>query len=249
MIVLNSQDGSTAGASNGSSEPSAENLPEYTSIISSRPPVMFILTVSSYIASNRAQPPRYSRVRRPKNPLSYTFVPPRFADDPNSMVMVPPEEADDQGQYRISVSLNLNPFLPVSYRTTVHRLEGPDESFIGDFELSLNHRRAIITIGDITTRLSNVLFNINASPRHWTWRWDEIGLRWDCRSTLEDGSPMCICYTSASPVQLASFVPPPLDAPPPLPEAVLTVFPEGHDVFDHIMLSALVLTRKIGLEY
>ncbi|KAJ7034675.1 hypothetical protein C8F04DRAFT_558867 [Mycena alexandri] len=248
MIVLNSQDGPTASGSNGSSEPSAENLPDY-------------------IASNRAQPPRYSRVRRPKNPLSYTFVPPRFADDPNSMVMVPPEEADDQGQYRISVSLNLNPFVPVSYRTTVHRLEGPDESFIGDFELSLNHRRAIITIGDITTRLSNVLFNINASPRHWTWRWDEIGLRWDCRSTLEDGSPMCIvaavsspcdltmltytsqCYTIASPVQLASFVPPPLDAPPPLPEAVLTVFPDGHECFDHILLSALILQRKIGLEY
>ncbi|KAJ7186779.1 hypothetical protein C8R46DRAFT_1058012 [Mycena filopes] len=165
------------------------------------------------------------------------------------MVMVPPEEADDQGQYRISVSLNLNPFVPISYRTTVHRLEGPDESFIGDFELSLNHRRAIVTIGDITTRLSNVLFNINSSPRHWAWRWDEIGLRWDCRSSIADGSPLCICYTVASPVQLASFVPPPLDAPPPLPEAVLTVFPDGHECFDHIMLSALIIQRKLALEY
>ncbi|KAJ7119511.1 hypothetical protein C8R44DRAFT_788266 [Mycena epipterygia] len=165
------------------------------------------------------------------------------------MLMVPPEDADDQGQYRIAVSLNLNPFVPISYRTSVHRVEDEQESFIGEFELSLNHRRAIITIGDITTRLSNVLFNINSSHRHWTWRWDEIGLRWDCRSTLEDGSPMCICYTISSTVQLATFVPPPLDAPPPLPEAVLTVFPDGHECFDHILLSALIVQRKMGLEY
>ncbi|KAJ7475156.1 hypothetical protein B0H11DRAFT_1727980 [Mycena galericulata] len=223
--------------------------------------------MSSYITSNSSQPPRYSRVRRPKVPLTYTFTSPRFAGDSNSMLMVPPESADDQGRYRIAVSLNLNPFVPISYHTSVHRVEDDQEWFIGDFELSLNHRRAIITIGDITTRLSNVLFNINASPRHWTWRWDEIGLRWDCRSTLEDGSPMCIastfyrfeyagahawitqCYTISSTVQLASFVPPPLDAPPPLPEAVLTIFPDGHDCFDHILLSALIVQRKMGLEY
>ncbi len=54
--------------------------------------------------------------------------------DSNQMLMVPPEEADDQGQYRIAVSLNLNPFLPISYRTCVHRVEGDRESFIGDFE-------------------------------------------------------------------------------------------------------------------
>ncbi|KAJ7904994.1 hypothetical protein B0H13DRAFT_2024249 [Mycena leptocephala] len=164
------------------------------------------------------------------------------------MLMVPPEDEDDQGQYRIAVSLNLNPFVPISYHTSVHRVEGERETFIGNFELSLNHRRAIITIGDITTRLSNVLFNVN-SPRHWTWRWDEIGLRWDCRTTLEDGSPMCICYTLQSPKQLASFVPPPLDAPPPLPEAVLTIFPDGHEYFDHILLSALIIQRKIGLDF
>ncbi|KAJ6482104.1 hypothetical protein C8R47DRAFT_583881 [Mycena vitilis] len=227
MIVLNSQDGSTS--SSGQSQAS-EQLPDY-------------------VTSNRSQPPRYSRLRRPKNPLSYTFTPPPLAIDSNSMLLVPPRDAEDQGEYRIAVSLNLNPFVPISYSTSVHRVEGDRELFIGDFELSLNHRRAIITIGDITTRLSNVLFSINSSLRHWTWRWDEVGLRWDCRTTLEDGSPMCICYTLASPVQLASFVPPPLDAPPPLPEAVLTVFPDGHACFDHILLSALIIQRKLGLEF
>ncbi|KAJ7074703.1 hypothetical protein C8F01DRAFT_33602 [Mycena amicta] len=163
--------------------------------------------------------------------------------------MVPPTESEDHGRYRISVSLNLNPFVPICYRTTVHRLQDAQEAFIGDFELSLNHRRAIVTIGDVTTRLVNVLYSINSSSRHWSWRWDDIGLRWDCRTTLEDGSPMCICYTLASTTQLASFVPPPFDAPPPLPEAVLTIFPDGHDFFDHILLSALIVQRKMGLEF
>ncbi|KAJ6617969.1 hypothetical protein B0H10DRAFT_1796288 [Mycena sp. CBHHK59/15] len=197
----------------------------------------------------RSQPPRYSRVTRPKNPLTYTFGPPDGQNSDSTMMMVPPREADDQGKYRIAVSLNLDPFVPISYRTCVHRVLHNQESFIGEFELSLNHRRAFLTIGDITTNLSNVLSSINSSRKHWNWRWDEIGLRWDCRTTLEDGSPMCICYTIASTVQLATFVPPPLDAPPPLPEAVLTVFPDGHECFDHILLSALILERKLGLDY
>ncbi|KAJ7280313.1 hypothetical protein C8J57DRAFT_1302248 [Mycena rebaudengoi] len=198
-----------------------------------------------------SQPPRYSRVRRPQNPLSYTFTVPSIADADSQCFMVPPQDADDQGQYRIAVALNLNPFVPISYRTSVHRVQAEDhqEWFIGEFELSLNHHRAILTIGDITTRLSNVLSSINNSPNHWTWRWDEIGLRWDCRSTLEDGSPMCICYTISTTTQLATFVPPPLDAPPPLPEPVLTVFPDGHECFDHILLSALIIERKLGLDF
>ncbi|KAF7305498.1 hypothetical protein HMN09_00802600 [Mycena chlorophos] len=204
---------------------------------------------SSYITSNRTQPPRYSRVRKPKNPLSYTFTMPDSENAGSAVLMVPPPESDDQARYRVAVSLNLNPFIPICYRTTVHRVLHGQESFIGDFELSLNHRRAIVSLGDVTTRLVNVLYSINSSPRHWTWRWDDIGLRWDCRNTLEDGSPMCICYTLASTTQLATFVPPPFDAPPPLPEAVLTIFPDGHDFFDHILLSALIVQRKMGLEF
>ncbi|CAK5275256.1 unnamed protein product [Mycena citricolor] len=198
-----------------------------------------------YLGSNLSQPPRYTRVRRPQIPLSYSFTP---GDDLNTMMMMPPEESDDRGQYRVSVSLNLNPFVPLSYRTSVHRVEEAHESFIGDFELSPNQRRAILTIGDTTARLSDVMYA--TASRHWLWNWEGVGLRWDCRVTLEDGSPMCICYTRAeSPAQLATFVPPPLDAPPPLPHAVLTIFPDGHHSFDHILLSALIVQRKLALDY
>lgn len=49
--------------------------------------------------------------------------------------------------------------------------------------------------------------------------------------------------------QLASFVPPPIDATPPLPDATLTVFPDGHEAFDHILVSALVVDRKLTLSF
>ena len=49
--------------------------------------------------------------------------------------------------------------------------------------------------------------------------------------------------------QVASFVPPPLDASPPLPAATLTVFPDGHELLDHLLVSALVVERKITLAF
>lgn len=59
---------------------------------------------------------------------------------------------------------------------------------------------------------------------------------------------MCICESLAS-TQLATFVPPPLDANPPIPDATLTIFPDGWDSFDEILISALVLERKRGLAF
>ncbi|KAF8972035.1 hypothetical protein BDZ97DRAFT_1782813 [Flammula alnicola] len=46
-------------------------------------------------------------------------------------------------------------------------------------------------------------------------------------------------------IQIASFVPPPLDASPPLPEATLTIFPYGHKLIDEIVVSALVIERML----
>lgn len=86
---------------------------------------------------------------------------------------------------------------------------------------------------------------------------------------LEDGSFMCIVsqlVTSCSPMlvlkkhalyqcyaadesrsQLATFIPPPISSSPPLPDPVLTVFPDGHQCFDHILISALIIERKMTM--
>ena len=38
-----------------------------------------------------------------------------------------------------------------------------------------------------------------------------------------------------------------MDASPPPPDATLTVFPNGHELFDHILISALIVERKMTL--
>ncbi|KAF5378825.1 hypothetical protein D9615_006841 [Tricholomella constricta] len=227
----------------------AEALPDYTSALQS------------------ANPPRYSTLGAspPSQPVTYTFTPWTPSNPSSSSSSFPSEgyllliprpfthnlRQQPEPLYRISACINLNPFLPISYITQVHRpgpwdAETPGE-LVGKFELSLNQKRAILTFGDTTTRLSNVLSSVNGSSRHWTWTFNSINLRWDCRTNIDDGSPMCICYSHPTDHQLASFVPPSPEASPPLPPAVLTVFPRGHadDLFDHIVASALIVERKM----
>ena len=58
------------------------------------------------------------------------------------------------------------------------------------------------------------------------------------------------CFASdTSGTQLASFVPPPVLASPPLPDPVLTVFPDGTECFDHILVSALIIERKLNASF
>ncbi|KAF4564916.1 hypothetical protein EYR40_011091 [Pleurotus pulmonarius] len=219
-------------------DPEVEGLPDYA--------------VSN---ASHSRPPQYSLHTRPSHALVYTFT--DWASD--SMLLMPPRPSPSpsssrltipQPVYHISVSLNLNPFLPISYTTTIRHGGDAQGPFVGSFEMSLSQMRAIVTIGDITTRLSRILSSVNGSLRHWTWNCGNVHLRWDCRNVLDDGSPMCICYAHDSvSTQLASFVPPPINASPPLPAATLTVFPEGHDCFDHILISALIVERKRTLDY
>lgn len=84
-------------------------------------------------------PLRYTLTQRPKHPLTYTFT----DWHSNRVYLVPPEGAEPETvtSYSIAVELNLNPFLPLSYVTTVRRAgptgpgsATPEDSFIGKFE-------------------------------------------------------------------------------------------------------------------
>ncbi|THV06024.1 hypothetical protein K435DRAFT_42100 [Dendrothele bispora CBS 962.96] len=210
-----------------------------TSTHSSDPP--------EYTVSQLLRPPHYTRHTRPQTPLVYTFTP--WSTESNSMHLIPPENVSGP-TYKISATLNLDPFLPISYITNLEMLtdvEGED-LFVAQFELSLNQTRGLVTMGNVTTRLSDCLLYIDQSQRHWMWTLGNVTFRWDCRTTLDDGSPMCICYGSdRSAIQLATFVPPPSLAAPPLPTAVFTVFPDGHEFFEHIVLSVLIIQRKLTM--
>jgi len=163
--------------------------------------------------------------------------------------MPPQTSADLSPLYNITVSLDLNPFVPLSYVTTVKRGSTQAGDVVGSFELSINQKRAFVTLGDVTRRLADVMWSVHgSSERYWDWFISDVKLQWDCRTTLDDGSPICVCYHAPSSDQVATFVPPPLDVTPPGPAAVLTVFPDGWEWFDQILLSALVIERKRGLE-
>ncbi|KAJ3933545.1 MAG: hypothetical protein NXY57DRAFT_998285 [Lentinula lateritia] len=201
-----------------------------------------------YHLSEDSRPPHYSRHNRPVNPISYSFT----DWGSNFMLLVPPPNASEiEPSYKISVSLNLNPFLPISFVTKVEMVlieNDPEVVFVGEFEVSLNQTRGVLTMIGAPTRLSNVLSNVDASRGHWMWTHANVQLRWDCRTRLEDGSPMCVCYgLDRLSIQLATFVPPPILASPPLPAAVFTVFPDGHEFFEHILMSMLVVQRKMTM--
>jgi len=234
-MIIESADGSDPFSDDQSL---AETLPDYATEISGHSRSGSAVTVS------QARPPRYIHTERPSHPIIYSFV----SWNLKFMFLVPPRDIDPRrgALYFISVKLNLNPFAPLSYVTTVHRGSDAEGEFVGEFELGIAHPRATVTIGSYSTRLKNILSNDTSSQRQFRWRYGHIDLLWDCRTTLDDGSPMCICSDAAS-HQLALFVPPPLDASPPPPDATLTVFPDGHRLFDHILLSALVVERKMTL--
>ncbi|KAI0915184.1 hypothetical protein AcV5_005484 [Taiwanofungus camphoratus] len=162
-----------------------ETLPDYVTVGPASSTVNRTPTTS--------RPPHYVHIERPTQPFIYTFV----SWNSKSMFLLPPR-AIDPGRgpiYSISVALNLNPFAPLSYVTTVRRGADIDGEFVGEFEwlsassrLGIMHNRATVKIGNYSTRLPNILSSNPRSPRQFKWRYENIDLRWDCRTTLDDGS-------------------------------------------------------------
>jgi len=193
------------------------------------------------------QPPNYSiAAGRPLRPIIYTF-----SDfDENTMLLMPPGPSQEPNPlYRISTSLAVHPFAPLSVKTTIKRGGTPHGSFVGFFEIGISSGTyAKVGIGNRTAKLTTFLTQISGagSSRHWLWTFDSIKLSWDCRRTLDDGSPLCICYHAVRDDQLAILVPPPLQSTYPPAEPTLTVFPDGHgEYFDHILLSGLAVHRML----
>ncbi|KAF9523214.1 hypothetical protein CPB83DRAFT_863200 [Crepidotus variabilis] len=148
-------------------------------------------SLPNYDTAVRAQVRQPSRTQT----IAYAFTPWTGA----SMLLVPHSTIatqDVRPLYRVAVELDLNPLLPVSYTTRVTRCGHNEGDLVGEFSLSLNSTRAVLRMGDHSTRLSRVLFSVNSSPRHFNWILSHR-LHWDCRKSLDDGSPMCICYIAA----------------------------------------------------
>ncbi|KAK7064090.1 hypothetical protein R3P38DRAFT_2822352 [Favolaschia claudopus] len=191
-------------------------------------------------------PARYRSPRRPAGPVTYLFTP-----LPSNSMLLAPSDVTDRPQRPYIVSVNLNCFTPTSYITQIKKTAW-DGDHVGDFELSsVNVRNS----GTVCLRgneylISDVLssqFNVFRT----TWEWKikngtdkPILLFWDDYA----GGGVLTCYSShdKNPDSLlARFTPrtslrkygQPHDPPK------LMVSPEGHDFFDDILMSALIIER------
>ncbi|TFY62975.1 hypothetical protein EVJ58_g3527 [Rhodofomes roseus] len=106
--------------------------------VEAEPPEYASRAASSRRSSRRvsvvtvSQPPRYVHIERPNMPLTYEFM----SWNMKSMLLVPPRSVDPGrgALYFISVALNLNPFAPLSYVTSLYRGSDTEGEFVGEFE-------------------------------------------------------------------------------------------------------------------
>ncbi|KAJ6503365.1 hypothetical protein C8R47DRAFT_1105828 [Mycena vitilis] len=190
--------------------------------------------------------PRYRSLRRPTNDITYTFSP----LPSNAMLLAPPPNLpDSQRPYHISVSLNC--FTPTSYITII-RKNSWDGELVGDFEIGVNARNpGTLCLRGNEHPISELLSSqFNVFRTTWEWKVKSFGpempmtLFWDDYS----GGGVLTCYSlpnRKSTDLLAKFTPRTSlrrqgqSFEPPK----LLITSVGHDLFDDILMSALVIER------
>lgn len=204
--------------------------------------------LSDYASSSSpVSPPRYRSTSRPSAPITYTFTP----LPSNSMLLAPPPDVkESQRPYHISVSMNC--FTPSSYITIV-RKSSWDGELVGDFEIGAANARnpGTLCLRGNEYPISELLESqLNVFRTTWLWKVKSFGpektmsLFWDDYQ----GGGVLTCYSSQdrnSANMLAKFTPRShlrRQGQPIEPPKVL-VTPVGHDLFDDILMSALVIER------
>ncbi|KAJ7631114.1 hypothetical protein FB45DRAFT_917533 [Roridomyces roridus] len=191
-------------------------------------------------------PPRYRSIRRPAAPITYVFTP----QPSNSMLLAPPPDTpDSQRPYHISVSLNC--FTPTSFITII-RKNSWDGDLVGDFEIGANltQNPGTLCLRGNEFPISELLDSTSHVYRTtWHWKVKSFGKGADKPMSLfwddYQGGGVLSCYSSPdrnSSNLLAQFTPRAqlrrqgqVMEPP-----KLLVTSVGHDLFDDVLLSALV---------
>ncbi|KAF8743692.1 hypothetical protein AX14_001222 [Amanita brunnescens Koide BX004] len=197
--------------------------------------------------STSATPPRYLQAQRPSTNITYTFIPSK--DVPNSMTLTPPSYVEGpHAPYWICV--NMNCFTPSSHITTIRRSTS-DGEIVGDFELgiaamkkpSVCIRGNEYPLGDVIESKNHKLFR-----NSWIYKVLEVEksicLYWDESSSNASIS----CFSSKDKTVtnlLAKFLPPShaRKLGRQQEHTRLEVTPQGHDVMDDVVLSALIIER------
>ncbi|KAF9041738.1 hypothetical protein BDZ89DRAFT_1156369 [Hymenopellis radicata] len=207
-----------------------------------------------YGRSSSPIPPTYQVLVRPVSTIVYNFGPSLSPLDQNSMLLYAPHAtgANQKGArepYHISV--NMNCFTPTSFITTI-RKSSCEGDVIGDFEIGPSNSRISNTVclGGNEYSINDILTSYTKFFKNsWTWktvsRSDKlVTLTWDDNA----GGGTLNCFTSKERTQanfLAKFTPRNLlrRAGRPVQYPKLEVTPTGHDYFDDILMSALIIER------
>jgi len=177
-------------------------------------------------------------------PITYIFAPVEHSF--NSMV-VQSQNAMIPLYY---IFVRMNCFIPSSHITTIRRGDTEYGEEVGHFEMGVSIRKPTVVIND-TEKIVDTVLTRGGSRMARTWQWRFSSDQSKHLSWTFD-SPIKYCYLGTKTIddratKLAAFTPPPLTPRAdgrPSPTATLKVFPAGHRLFDHILISALILERR-----
>lgn len=175
-----------------------------------------------------------------QGPILYVFVQNSF----NSMVLT--YQPATLPVYHISTHTNC--FIPSSYITVIRRGDSEAGVFVGQFEMGISVKKSTITLDGKEKLTDAVLQKYKSrSDKYYLWRWsvDESSqLSW----SMEGPAKYCFLGNGISGKRqpIACYTPPPLTPRAdgrPSPPPSLKMYPEGASMFDHIVISALIIER------
>ncbi|KDR82371.1 hypothetical protein GALMADRAFT_206263 [Galerina marginata CBS 339.88] len=216
---------------------SLETAPE---VLSQRSPISPLSMTPARLLPTEKRRPIFIQ---PSENISYAF-----SMGPNSMELTRIADAEEHHPL-YSITIQVNYFMPLSFITRVHRF--PNDK-IGEFEMGITTVPSTVKIGSHTELVSNILSKSGSrnslltaklvSQASWFWNPLVAGakycLKWEydkrpciCRSTGYKEKPILAHFTSPFGFNSSSEV------------ALLEVTPAGQELFDHILMSLLIIEQ------
>ncbi|KAJ3919658.1 hypothetical protein F5877DRAFT_77864 [Lentinula edodes] len=196
-----------------------------------------------YGSESPVTPPGYAATTKPTESITYIFEP-RPAE--NAMLLRPAETGGREARPSYYISVTLNCFTPSSHITSIRKYERQGE-LVGDFEIAAKESKNVSTVyfrgyeNPIEEVLVPRLFR-----NQWTWKPTEthLVLYWDDSA----GGNSIACFKSKDKTNtnlLAKFIPRSHMRKPgrEIEYTKFEVTPAGHEVFDDILISALIIER------
>ncbi|KAJ4485825.1 hypothetical protein J3R30DRAFT_3401550 [Lentinula aciculospora] len=189
----------------------------------------------------------YATTTRPKESITYIFEP---KQGENAMLLRSAAASGQEARHSYYISVSPNCFTPSSYITSIRKYEQQGE-LIGDFEVTIriaakeSKNANIVFFRGNENPIEEVLFT-KLFRNQWTWKLAETHtvLYWDD----SPGGNSIACFKSKDKTGgnlLAKFIPRSRMRRPgrEIEYTKLEVTPGGHEVFEDVLISALIIER------